>query len=74
MLEELKAQPYESLTVDERIILTTSTNLIKHFKGMESAGIIDSEKTAKFIGSVKKLASVACLNLPKNGNREVHTG
>ena len=63
MLEELKAREYETLTVDERIIVTTSTNLIKHFKGMESAGIIDAQNTAKFIGSVKKLASVACIAL-----------
>lgn len=60
MLEELKAKDYESLSVEERIIVTTSTNLIKHFKGMESAGLLDSEKTSKFIGSVKKLAAIAC--------------
>ena len=79
MLEELKARDYETLTLDERIIVTTSTNLIKHFKGMESAGIIDSQNTARFIGSVKKLASVACTGLKpqnqeENGNGEVHTG
>ena len=60
VLEELKNRPYESLSVEERIILTTSTKLIKHFKGMESAGIIDQENTAKFIGSVKKLTAIAC--------------
>lgn len=72
MLEELKARPYEELSVEERIIVTTSTNLIKHFKGMESAGLIDSEKASKFIGSVKKLASVACgiTNTAKIGNEE----
>lgn len=59
-LDELKAQPYESLTIEERIVLTTSTKLISHFKGMESAGILSDEKTALFIGSVKKLAAVAC--------------
>lgn len=61
MLDELKAQDYETLTVDQRIIVTTSTNLIKHFKGMESAGLLDTANTARFIGSVKKLASVACI-------------
>lgn len=63
-LEELKAQPYETLSVEERIIVTTSTKLIKHFKGMENAGIINKDDTAKFIGSVKKLAAIAC-NSPK---------
>lgn len=59
-LDELRKKPYEELSVEERIILTTSTKLIKHFKGMESAGIVDSPNTAKFIGSVLKLAAVAC--------------
>lgn len=74
MLEELKARPYEELSVEERIIVTTSTNLIKHFKGMESAGLIDSEKASKFIGSVKKLASVACgITNPAKGIEEHST-
>lgn len=60
MLDTLKSRPYESLTVEERIILTTSVKLIKHFKAMESAGIVNKEATANFIGSVKKLAAVAC--------------
>ena len=61
-LEELKLRPYEELSVEERIIVTTSTKLIKHFKGMENAGIIGKEDTAKFIGSVKKLTAIACNN------------
>lgn len=63
MLEDLKARDYETLTVDERIIVTTSTNLIKHFRGMEAAGLLASDMAGKFIGSVKKLASVACINI-----------
>lgn len=60
MLEELKTRDYESLTVEERIIVTTSTNLIKHFKGLELSGFLDADKASKMIGAVLKLSNVAC--------------
>jgi len=71
MLEDLRTRPYESLSVEEKIILTTSVKLINHFKGMESAGIIDQAHTANFIGSVKKLAAVACEALKSSTSHPV---
>jgi hypothetical protein len=55
------AADYElnNLPVPERIVRTTSSKLIKHFRGLESAGIIDRETAANLIGCVKKLSSVA---------------
>lgn len=59
----MNTQPVEpelqELPIHERIIRTTSSKLIKHFRGLESAGIIDRETASNLIGSVKKLVSVA---------------
>ena len=51
--------PLENLPLNERIIKTTETKLLKHFRGLESAGILDNTTTANLIGCVKKLVSVA---------------
>jgi len=50
---------FEKLPLEERIVLTTSTKLIKHFRGLESAGIIDRDTTSNLIGCVKKLVNIA---------------
>ena len=57
-MEEQK-KTFEELPLKERIIITTSTSLIKHFRGLEMAGVISKEVTAKQIGRVKKLTSIA---------------
>lgn len=50
---------FEKLPLEERIILTTSTKLKKHFRGLESAGIIDRDTTSNLIGCVMKLVNIA---------------
>lgn len=47
------------LPLKERIIVTTSSKLTKHFKHLEKAGILDEETTSNLIGCVKKLTSIA---------------
>ena len=50
---------FEKLPLKERIIVTASGKLIKHFKGLEAANLLNEEETSSFIGCVKKLSSVA---------------
>lgn len=59
MLRDIYALPFDGLTIEEQIIRTTSGKLIKHFRGLEDAGFIDTPTASGLIGSVKKLASVA---------------
>lgn len=59
MNNEFENVPFEELPEDERIIRTTSSKLIKHFRGLESSGILDQSTTANMIGSVKKLVAIA---------------
>ena len=49
----------ETLSLKDKIVETTSSKLIKHFRGLEDAGIIDKETTANLIGCVKKLTAIA---------------
>lgn len=59
MQRDIYELPFDSLTLEEQIIRTTSGKLIKHFRGLEDAGFIDRESASSLIGTVKKLASVA---------------
>ena len=54
-----KTIEFEQLPLKEKIIRTTSTKLIKHFRGLENAGMLRKEEAANLIGCVKKLNSVA---------------
>lgn len=54
-----KKEDFEKLPLKERIVITASSQLIKHFRGLESSGISTREATAKLIGCVKKLSSIA---------------
>lgn len=60
MIRDIYTLPFDSLTIEEQIIRTTSGKLIKHFRGLEDAGFIDTPTASNLIGSVKKLASIAC--------------
>ena len=52
-------EDYENLPVDEKILITAPSKLIKHFRGMEAAGLIDQNTTASLIGCVKKIVTIA---------------
>lgn len=56
MQRDIYELPFDSLTLEEQIIRTTSGKLIKHFRGLEDAGFIEREAAANLIGCVKKLA------------------
>lgn len=51
--------PFEQLPMDEKIMITASSKLIKHFRGMENAGLMDKETASNLIGCVKKMVSVS---------------
>lgn len=50
---------YDALPLKDKIIITASGKLIKHFKGLESATLLNEAETSSLIGCVKKLVSVA---------------
>ena len=50
---------YEQLNKEQRIVVTTSSQLVKHLRGLESAGILKEEATGKLIGCVKLLKGIA---------------
>ena len=50
---------FESLTTDEQILITASSKLIKHFRGLESSGLLEEDKVASLIGCVKKIVGIA---------------
>lgn len=52
-------QTFEKLPLKERILITASSKLMKHFRGLESAGILDHDTTANLVGCVKKIVAVA---------------
>jgi len=54
-----KKEDFEKLPLKERVVITTSAQLIKHIRGLESANLLDREKTAKLIGCVMKLRAIA---------------
>lgn len=57
---------FEKLPLKERIIVTASGKLTKHFKGLEAASLLNAQEASTLIGCVKKLASIA----QNNGNLE----
>lgn len=59
MHRDIYELPFDSLTIEEQIVRTTSGKLIKHFRGLEDAGFIDRETASSMIGTVKKLTSIA---------------
>ena len=50
---------FDALPLKDRIIITASGKLIKHFKGLESANLLNEKEASTMIGCVKKLVSVA---------------
>jgi len=54
-----KKVEFETLPLKERIIITTSSQLVKHVRGLESSGLLTQEPAAKLIGCVRKLSSIA---------------
>lgn len=50
---------FDKLPLKERIVTTASSGLIKFFRGMEMAGLLNKEQVAKQIGRVKKLSAIA---------------
>jgi hypothetical protein len=52
-------KPYEQMSTKERIVVTTSTKLLQHFRGLESSGMMDKETASNFIGCIKKLTAIA---------------
>lgn len=50
---------FEKLPLKERIIITASSKLMKHFRGLESAGMLDAQTTANLVGCVKKITAIA---------------
>lgn len=51
--------PFEELPIEEKITITASSKLIKYFRGVENAGMIDKENASNLIGCVKKLVSIS---------------
>lgn len=54
-----KKVEFENLPLKERIIITTSSQLIKHVRGLESANLLQREQASKLIGCVRKLTAIA---------------
>lgn len=54
-----KKEDFEKLPLKERIVITTSSQLIKHVRGLESANLLNREQAAKLIGCVRKLSAIA---------------
>lgn len=52
-------QEFLNLPLPVRIAKTTSSQLLKHLRGLEKAGILPREEASKLIGCVKKLTSLA---------------
>lgn len=50
---------YEDLPVDEKILITAPSKLIKHLRAMETARLIDEQTAASLIGCVKKITNIA---------------
>lgn len=55
----------DKLPLKDRIIVTASSKLLKHFRGLESAGMLDKETTANLVGCVKKITAIAKGEEPK---------
>lgn len=55
----MQQEEYEKLTEEQKIVVTTSSQLIKHLRGLESAGIIQQDAASKLIGCVKLLKGIA---------------
>lgn len=56
---DTKNENFEKLPLKERIIITTSGQLIRYIRGHEDAKILSKEDASKLIGSVKKLTAIA---------------
>lgn len=52
-------QDIEKLPLNERILVTASSKLTKHFRGLEMAGVINKDVAANMIGCVRKIVSIA---------------
>lgn len=50
---------FDALPLKERIIITASGKLTKHFKGLEAANLLNAQEASVLIGCVKKISSVA---------------
>ncbi len=54
-----KKDTFEKLSPAERARTVSAVRLIKHFRSLEKAGMSSKEETAKNIGAVKILESLA---------------
>lgn len=59
MTQATRSEDLKDLPTGEAILRTTSSQLIKHFRGLESARILNQQEASKLIGCVKKIVSVA---------------
>lgn len=50
---------YDSLSPDEKALLTASSKLLKHFRGLEASNLLKQEDAASLIGCVMKIVSIA---------------
>lgn len=50
---------YHEMSEDQKIVRTTSTKLIKHFRGLEDAGVLPDHMASNLIGCVRKLTTLA---------------
>lgn len=55
----LTAEQFNALPLKERVKIKAETKLTKHFRGLESAGLLDREQTAEYIGYIKDLIRLA---------------
>lgn len=44
---------------EEQILITASSKLIKHFRGLESSSLLGNEEAASLIGCVKKIVGIS---------------
>ena len=55
----LTQEQYDALPLKERIIMSAGNKLIKHFRGLEEAGMIKKDTATVMIGCVRKLQGIA---------------
>lgn len=55
----MSSEEYAALPLKEKIILTTGSKLVEHFRGLELAGMMSTEAATNMIGCIRKLQSIA---------------
>lgn len=50
---------FDRLSQDEQILITASSKLVKHFRGLEAANLLSYEETSELVGCVKKIVAIA---------------